>query len=98
MLRTSVAALALIVAGTFSAQAKMDCDAHYKNFWEKVVKVHVALQPRDIAIINRAGARAYDACQAGDEQAAEDQFKSIKSEIDLSPEAVKILKEEGFGK
>jgi len=63
-----IAAAALLVAGVAPAQAKMDCNKEYQDFY---LRVHGAggarLSGDKLAEISRQSVRAYDACQAGDD-------------------------------
>ncbi len=50
---------------------KMDCGRLYKDFWEKRdPQSYARTSPEQLAGISRMVLRAYDACQAGDEQDA----------------------------
>ena len=68
MLRTALISITALgfIAGTASAQDKMDCDALYKGF---LAKVHAAvgLEGDRIVDLHRLALRGYDACSAGDE-------------------------------
>ncbi len=64
---TGIAALG-VIAGTASAQGKMDCGALYKTAVEKFHREKAAGLPAErIADANRIALRAFDACSAGDE-------------------------------
>ncbi len=63
---------ALAALGIFTAapaQAATDCNAHYLDFWQKFADqgASAKLTGEQVATLNRAGLRAYDACQSGDE-------------------------------
>jgi hypothetical protein len=70
MLNTAFIGIAMLgfIAGTASAQDKMDCNALYKS---ALVKIHqeeaVSLEVNRLAELHRLAVRAYDACSAGDE-------------------------------
>ena len=67
---SALAALGLIVGGA-SAQSKMDCGKAYKGVWDKLKREEFAkISDQQLADVNRLALRAYDACQAGDEQTA----------------------------
>ena len=52
-------------------QTKLDCGKLYKDFWQTRDPENYAQIPRErLAGISRMALRAYDACQAGDEQDA----------------------------
>ena len=49
----------------------MDCGKLYKDFWQKRdPQSYVRISPEQLAGVSRLALRAYDACQAGDEQDA----------------------------
>ena len=51
--------------------SKMDCGKLYKDFWEqRDPQSYQQILPERLAGISRLALRAYDACQAGDEQDA----------------------------
>ena len=84
MKRLAVAVLALsiaapaIVAGPAMAQTKMDCSRLYKDFWEKFDREKYAkISAEQLAGVSRMALRAYDACQAGDEQDAKELFDRL---------------------
>jgi hypothetical protein len=84
MKRLAVAVLALsiaapaIVAGPAMAQTKMDCSRLYKDFWEKFDREKFAkISAEQLAGVSRMALRAYDACQAGDEQDARALFDRL---------------------
>jgi hypothetical protein len=71
------AALGLIVGGV-SAQSKMDCGKAYKSVWDKLKREENAkISDQQLADVNRLALRAYDACQAGDEQTALGLFERV---------------------
>lgn len=78
MTKASITAIAVLLAGSVSAQAAMNCDDNYKSFWDKVTTIGDDAKKRlgtsKVAAINRSAVRAYDACQAGDEQSAKSFF------------------------
>ena len=80
MKKSMLAALAVVaVFATSPANAMMSCAQDYKNFWDKFMPNGPAAKQtgEDIAGASRAALRAYDACQAGDEQFAKDLFAKI---------------------
>jgi len=83
MKRLAIAALALAtLAGPLAApavaQTKLDCSRLYKDFWEKFDRERFAKISADqLAGVSRLALRAYDACQAGDEQDAKDLFDRL---------------------
>ena len=61
----------VLVPGSPIAQTKMDCSRLYKDFWEKLDREKYAkISAEQLAGVSRLALRAYDACQAGDEQDA----------------------------
>ena len=80
MKRFTVAALALgLLAGPALAQTKMDCSRLYKDFWEKFDREKYAkISAEQLAGVSRMALRAYDACQAGDEQDAKALFERLQ--------------------
>ena len=83
MKRLAIAAVALAtLAGPLGApvvaQTKMDCSRLYKDFWEKFDREKYAkLSAEQLAGVSRLALRAYDACQAGDEQDAKALFDRL---------------------
>jgi len=52
-------------------QTKLDCGKLYKDFWQtRDPENYAQIPPERLAGISRMALRAYDACQAGDEQDA----------------------------
>ena len=67
-----------LMAVAESAQGKMDCGKAYKGFWDKLERDKYAkISPEQLAGVSRMALRAYDACQAGDEQDAKQTFERI---------------------
>jgi hypothetical protein len=61
------------------AQDKMDCGRAYKSFWDKLERDKYAkISPEQLAGVSRMALRAYDACQAGDEQDAKALFERLE--------------------
>jgi hypothetical protein len=80
MLRSVLIGLAALgmMAGAVAAQGKMDCGKAYKGFWEKLEREKYAkITPEQLAGVSRLALRAYDACQAGDEQDAKALFERL---------------------
>jgi hypothetical protein len=84
MKRLASAVLALAVVATPAlttvavAQTKMDCSRLYKDFWEKFDREKYAkISAEQLAGVSRLALRAYDACQAGDEQDAKALFDRL---------------------
>jgi len=62
------------------AQGKMDCGKAYRDIWERLDRERFAkISPEQLAGVNRMALRAYDACQAGDEQDAREIFAKLDS-------------------
>ena len=76
---TMVGLVALgLFAGAATAQTKMDCSRLYKDFWEKMDREKFAkVSAEQLAGVSRMALRAYDACQAGDEQDAKALFDRL---------------------
>jgi hypothetical protein len=80
MLRSTLIGLAAlgVMAGAATAQTKMDCSRLYKDFWEKFDREKYAkISAEQLAGVSRMALRAYDACQAGDEQDARALFDRL---------------------
>ena len=80
MLRSTLIGLAAlgVMAGAATAQTKMDCSRLYKDFWEKFDREKYAkISAEQLAGVSRMALRAYDACQAGDEQDAKALFDRL---------------------
>jgi hypothetical protein len=74
----ALAALAAPIATPVLAQTKMDCSRMYKDFWEKFDQQKYAkISAEQLAGVSRMALRAYDACQAGDEQDARALFDRL---------------------
>ena len=68
-----------LVAGPALAQTKMDCSRLYKDFWEKFDQQKYAkISAEQLAGVSRMALRAYDACQAGDDQDAKALFEQLE--------------------
>ena len=78
---TAFVALAMLagpVAAPVLAQTKMDCSRLYKDFWEKFDREKFAkISAEQLSGVSRMALRAYDACQAGDEQDAKALFDRL---------------------
>ena len=80
MLRSTLIVLMALglLAGAATAQTKMDCSRLYKDFWEKFDREKYAkISAEQLAGVSRMALRAYDACQAGDEQDAKALFDRL---------------------
>jgi hypothetical protein len=67
-----------LFAGAASAQGKLDCGNAYKGFWDKLDREKYAkISPEQLAGVSRMALRAYDACQAGDDQDARALFERL---------------------
>jgi hypothetical protein len=80
MLRSTLIGLVAlgVMAGAATAQTKMDCSRLYKDFWEKFDRQKYAkISAEQLAGVSRMALRAYDACQAGDEQDAKALFDKL---------------------
>ena len=80
MLRSTLIGLMALglLAGAATAQTKMDCSRLYKDFWEKFDREKYAkISAEQLAGVSRMALRAYDACQAGDEQDAKALFDRL---------------------
>ena len=59
--------------------AAMDCSGLYKDFWSKFDRDKYAkISPEQLAGVSRMALRAYDACEAGDEQDAKSLFDRLQ--------------------
>jgi anti-sigma-K factor RskA len=59
--------------------ARMDCSKLYKDFWEQRDPAQYAkITPEQLAGVSRMALRAYDACEAGDEQDARALFERLQ--------------------
>ena len=82
-LASAIVALAVVTAPGLTtvpavAQTKMDCSRLYKDFWEKMDREKYAkISAEQLAGVSRLALRAYDACQAGDEQDAKALFDRL---------------------
>ena len=77
-LASAFVALAVLAAPAAIAQGKMDCGKAYKGFWEKLEREKYAkIAPEQLAGVSRLALRAYDACQAGDDQDAKALFERL---------------------
>jgi hypothetical protein len=80
MLRSTLIGLVAlgVMAGAASAQTKMDCSRLYKDFWEKFDREKYAkISAEQLSGVSRMALRAYDACQAGDDQDAKALFDRL---------------------
>ena len=77
-LATALLALAVLAAPAAMAQDKLDCGKAYKGFWDKLEREKYAkISPEQLAGVSRMALRAYDACQAGDDQDARELFQRL---------------------
>jgi hypothetical protein len=81
-LASAVLALAVIASPVLTtvavAQTKMDCSRLYKDFWEKFDREKFAkISAEQLSGVSRMALRAYDACQAGDDQDAKALFDRL---------------------
>ena len=75
---TAFVALAVLASPAAMAQGKMDCGKAYKGFFEKLDREKYAkITPEQLSGVSRLALRAYDACQAGDEQDARALFERL---------------------
>jgi|GEM_PF-1559368 len=59
--------------------ARMDCGALFKEFWMRQDRESYArMPPEKLAGLSRMALRAYDACEAGDEQDAKALFEQLQ--------------------
>ena len=78
ILALSVVAAPGLVTVRAVAQTKMDCSRLYKDFWEKFDRERFAkISAEQLAGVSRMALRAYDACQAGDDQDAKALFDRL---------------------
>ena len=80
MLRSTLIGLVAlgVMAVAPSAQTKIDCSRLYKDFWEKFDREKFAkISAEQLSGVSRMALRAYDACQAGDEQDAKALFDRL---------------------
>ena len=66
-----------LMAGAVSAQGKLDCGKAYKGFWTSSSARSIPRFPEQLAGVSRMALRAYDACQAGDDQDARALFERL---------------------
>ena len=60
----------MAVGSAMPAQAKMDCNKDYSDFWKKLMENGgQKLEGAKLAEVQRQGLRGYDACAAGDDSA-----------------------------
>ena len=73
--------LAVVTAAALSAPAMAaNCAKDYKDFWENFDRSRFAkMSAEQIAGLSRTALRAYDACQAGDEQGAKALLEKLPS-------------------
>jgi hypothetical protein len=71
--------LAAAAAAALSAPAMaVNCAKDYKDFWENFDRSRFAkMSAEQIAHLSRTALRAYDTCQAGDEQGAKALFAKL---------------------
>ena len=59
--------------------ARMDCSRLYKEFWlKRDPETYARISPEQLAGLSRMALRAYDACEAGDEQDAKALFDRLQ--------------------
>ena len=68
-----------MMAGAAAPQPDFDCARAYKDFWEKRdPQAYARITPEHLAGVSRMALRAYDACEAGDEQDAKSLFDRLQ--------------------
>jgi anti-sigma-K factor RskA len=81
---TLAACLALATAWFYTrsrppVHARMDCSRQYKDFWANLDRgKYDRISAEQLAAVSRMALRAYDACQAGDEQDAKSLFDRLQ--------------------
>jgi hypothetical protein len=68
--------LLAMLAVNLAAQAKVDCDSHYKRTLERVRQMHAS--PDRMVALTRQALRIYDACQTGDFEDAASFFEQLE--------------------
>ena len=64
------------------AQAKMDCNKDYTDFWKRInLEGHQKLEGAKLADVQRKGLRGYDACMAGDDSAPGTIWKQLLEDL-----------------
>jgi hypothetical protein len=78
-----VAAVGAMAFGmSLSAQAKMDCNKEFSDFWNKInLQGGQKLDGAKLADVQRRGLRGYDACQSGDDSAPGTIWKQLLDEV-----------------
>jgi hypothetical protein len=77
-MRSILLAYVFILTATVAlAQGKMNCTKTYLDTIEKFFGSLHKISPEELAGINRMALRAYDACQAGDDQDAKALFERL---------------------
>jgi len=77
-LASAFVALAVLAAPVAIAQGKLDCGKAYEGFWDKLEREKYSkISPEQLAGVSRMALRAYDACQAGDDQDARALFERL---------------------
>jgi hypothetical protein len=80
---SALAASLALVVGWLSyidpqTHGRMDCGGLYKTFWEtRDAQKYANISAEQLAGVSRMALRAYDACQAGDEQDAKSLFERL---------------------
>ena len=80
MLRSALVGLVALslMLGVASGQSRIDCGKAYKGVWDNIDRQkYEKISAEQLAGINRLALRAYDACQAGDEQDAKLLFAKV---------------------
>ena len=73
--RVGCVALSAVLAVSFAARGKVDCDTHYKNAVERLRQMR--LPPGRMVAVSRQALRIYDACQTGDFEDAASFFERL---------------------
>ncbi len=84
MKKLAILAVACAMAGGLSlpAQAKMDCNKEFTDFWQRInLEGHQKLDGAKLADVQRRGLRGYDACMAGDDSAPGTIWKQLLDEV-----------------
>ena len=83
MLKSALAALALVALATGASAQQVNCSTDFKNIWSTLGPNGPAakLTGEQTANIHRSALRAFDACMAGDEQFSKELFAKIGQQL-----------------
>ena len=98
MKRVALAIVAVVTVAASASAQKLNCEADYRAFWERMAIGAKQLSGKQLADINRVAVRGYDACTSGDERFNAKDFFDKLGTVGAKPEDIfKEIDRQGAG-